>query len=83
MRVPICLRGERATSMHFVKVRGARDSPREGPCTDKPLPRRRITRIVCDGGLSGCESMRLSGPEKEPVPCANLREDLLLRDHPE
>ncbi len=79
MRIPICLRGERAASMHFVKVRGARDSPKVGPCTGKPLPRRRISRIVCDGGLSGCESMRLSGP----VPCANLREDLLQRDHPE
>ncbi len=26
MRIPICLRGEKAASMHFVKVRWARDS---------------------------------------------------------
>ncbi len=29
MRIPICLSGERTTSMHFVKVRGARDSPKD------------------------------------------------------
>ncbi len=34
--IPICLRGERAASMHFVKVRGARDSILY---IDRPLPR--------------------------------------------
>ncbi len=69
--------------MHFVKVRGPETAQRVGPCTGKPLPRRRISRIVCDGGLSGCESMRLQVQRTEPVLCANLREDLLQRDHPE
>ncbi len=61
MRIPICLSGERTTSMHFVKVRGARDSP-EGPCIDMPLPPRQISRIICGGGLSA--SFRSS--EKNP-----------------
>ncbi len=62
MRISICLRGERAASMHF--VRGARDSRREGLCIEKPLSLRQISRIVCDGGLSGCGSRHLSGLEK-------------------
>ncbi len=74
MRIPICLRGERAASMHFVKYGAPETAQRVGPCTGKPLPRRRISRIVCDGGLSGCESMHLSGPENRTSPlCKSAR----------
>ncbi len=45
---------------------------REGPC--KPLPRRRISRIVCDGGLSGYESKRLSDPAKRTSPPGHICE---------
>ncbi len=71
---PSVLRGERAASMHFVKYGGPETAQRVGPCTGRPLPRRRISRIVCDGGLSGCESMRLSGPENRTSPlCESTR----------
>ncbi len=62
MQIPICRRGERAVSMHRVKVRGARDSPNGRTCIDMPFLRMRISRIICDGGLPGCESARLSDP---------------------
>ncbi len=41
---------------------------KEGPCIDKPLTLRIISRIACGGGLSGCESRRLSSPEKRTSP---------------
>ncbi len=62
MRIPICLRRERAASMHHVKVRGVGTAGTAGPYIDKPTLRMRISRIVCDGGLPGCESMHLSDP---------------------
>ena len=64
MRIPRCLRGERAASMHFVKVRGASASPMVGLCTDMSAPRRRISRMACGGGSLGCESTRLLDPLK-------------------
>ncbi len=68
MRIPICLRGERAASMHFVKVWGARDCPREGPCTDKPLSRRRISIIACDGGYLDVKVCVFQVQRKKSVP---------------
>ncbi len=62
MRIPICLRGKRAASMHRVKVWGAMDSPNGRILYDMPPLRMRISKIVCNGGLPGCESTRLSDP---------------------
>ncbi len=53
-----------------------------GPCIDKPRPRKWISRTVCGGGLSGCETV-FQIEQKEPVPWAYLRENLLRRNHPE
>ncbi len=90
MQIPICLREERAASIHFVKVRGARDSPKSvyRVCVQD--------RVLISHSLEGesQESSVMGGyldvkvcvfqvQRTEPVPCANLREDLLQRDHPE
>ncbi len=68
MRIAICLRDERAASMHFVNVHGARDCPNRRMCVDRPLPRMQISRTDCGGMLSGCESKRLSDPQIETSP---------------
>ncbi len=58
MWIPNCLSGERAASMHFTKVPGARDSPcvlishsLEGKSQEPPV-------------AGGCETKRLSDPVK-------------------
>ncbi len=60
MQIPICLRRERATPMHFVKVWGARDSPRK----DRVL----TSHFLSDGGLSGCERMVFQVQRKNQSP---------------
>lgn len=46
MQILICLREEKATSTHFVKVYRARDSPKGR--IDMPPPQMRISKTLCD-----------------------------------
>ncbi len=84
MRIPICLRGERAGSMHFVKSTGSQRQTKgkdrvllshslEGESQESPVM----------GGYLDVKVCVFQVQRKEPVPCANLREDLLQRDQDE
>ncbi len=84
MRIPICRRGERATSMHRVKVRGSQGQPKR---EDLVLIRH---PLECESQelsvMGGYLDMKVSVFQiqwHEPVPWAYLREDLLQCDHPE
>ncbi len=68
--------------MHVVKVRGARDSPWKGLCIDRPLPRKRISRIACGEGCLDVKVRVFQIQRKEPVPWAYFREDLLQFNWP-
>ncbi len=51
------------TGSKIVKMRGARDSPKGRTCSDKPLPRRRISRTTCGGGYKQEDLLRCNHPE--------------------
>lgn len=62
MWIHIWLRGEKALSMHLVKVLGAKDSPKGTTLLiSHPLKRKSQKRSVM-GGLYGCTSKHLSDP---------------------
>ncbi len=84
MRIPICLGGERAGSMHFVKSTGSQRQTKgkdrvllshslEGKSQESPVM----------GGYLDVKVCVFQVQRKGPVPCANLREDLLQRDQDE
>ncbi len=71
--------------MHFEKVCGGQSQPkqenRQG--TGTLCPQAQTSESVCDAVLSECESTRPLNPRTQPVPGANLRQDLFQRYHSE
>ncbi len=80
MQIPICLRGENALRK---SAGGQRQSNgKDGVLISHSLEGESQESSV----MGGCLDVKVcvfQVQRKEPVPCANLREDLLQREHPE
>ncbi len=73
MRIRLCLRGERVHALRK-SVGGQRQYKGKDLVLISHSLQRQISKIVCDGGLSGFESMRLTGREKRTNPlCESAR----------
>ncbi len=69
--------------MHFEKVRGAKASSNRRTGTGTLCPREQTWENACDAVLSECESTRPLNPRTQPVPGANLHQDLFQQNRPE